>query len=78
MIFLSTFTTIIEDLPLALYQVILTDKNALCLDGSQASYYISEEGDPKKFFIAFAGGGWCYGPDGVDQVIESCYERSKT
>lgn len=40
--------------------------DALCLDGSHASYYISKDGDPKKFYIAFEAGGWCYGPNSVE------------
>jgi hypothetical protein len=31
--------------------VLLDDPAAKCLDGSQATYYISRGGDPKKFFL---------------------------
>jgi hypothetical protein len=39
--------------------VLLDDPSAKCLDGSQAGYYVSREGDPNKLFVYFEGGGWC-------------------
>lgn len=48
-----------------LYLVEVTDHDALCLDGSQAAYYVSKDGDPKKIYLEFEGGGWCTGPNSV-------------
>lgn len=61
-----------------LYLVKVTDPDALCLDGSPAAYYISKGGDPKKIYVHFEGGGWCWGPDHINQTIDSCYQRSKS
>jgi hypothetical protein len=35
----------------ALHLIKLSDPDALCLDGSPGSYYISKEGDPKKIYL---------------------------
>lgn len=55
-----------------LHLVKVTDPDALCLDGSQAAYYISKGGDPKKFFIEFEGGGWCSGANSITQTLDDC------
>ncbi len=47
----------------------LDDPAALCLDGSPGSLYISTDGDPKKIYLEFEGGGWCDGPHGVQEII---------
>jgi hypothetical protein len=39
--------------------VMLNSTSALCLDGTPAGFYISQNGDPKKIYINFQGGGWC-------------------
>jgi len=57
--------------------VLLDDPNALCLDGTPGAYYISREGDPKKIYLEFEGGGWC-GEKDLATTLESCYQRSKT
>jgi hypothetical protein len=42
-----------------IYQkVLLSDKSALCLDGSPGVYYIYK-GDSAKVLLFFEGGGWC-------------------
>jgi len=56
-----------------LYLVKVTDPDALCLDGSKAAYYISKDGDPKKIYLQFEGGGWCTGSDSINQTLEECY-----
>lgn len=61
-----------------LYLVKVTQPDALCLDGSPAAYYISKEGDPKKIYIHFEGGGVCFGPDSINQTLDRCFQRSKT
>ena len=38
---------------------------------------MSRNGDPKKIYLEFEGGGWCDGPNDVKEIISSCYERSK-
>ena len=53
------------------------DPDALCLDGTVPAYYI-KQGDPTKWIINFEGGGWCGSALGLQQTLESCYQRSKT
>lgn len=53
-----------------------TDPNAKCLDGTPPALYLHEGGDTKKFLIFFVGGGYCRGKN-LNQVLESCYSRSK-
>ena len=60
-----------------LYLVKVTDPDALCLDGSQAAYYISKDGDPKKIVLEFEGGGWCTGWN-ISDTLDDCLARSKT
>lgn len=36
-----------------LYRILLDDPAALCLDGSPATLYISQNGDPKKIYLEF-------------------------
>lgn len=36
-----------------LYLVKVSDPGALCLDGSQAAYYVSKDGDPNKIYLQF-------------------------
>jgi len=52
---------------------------AVCLDGSEADFYISEGsgGNQNKFLIYFEGGAWC-GDSDLSRTIESCYNRSST
>jgi len=54
-----------------------TDPKAKCLDGSSPAIYLHEGGDTKKFLIFFNGGGYCRGKS-MTEVLESCYNRSKT
>jgi O-palmitoleoyl-L-serine hydrolase len=54
-----------------------TDPNAKCLDGSPPALYVHEGGDPTKFIIFFNGGGACFG-NSIAEVLENCYQRSKT
>lgn len=62
----------------ALYKkVVVDDKDALCLDGSQGVYYLSEGTNKTKFMIFFEGGGWC-GDKDLPNTIENCYQRSLT
>jgi len=44
------------------------DKHALCNDGTEASYYIKDNGNPDLWIVYLAGGGWCYDRD-------SCVQR---
>ena len=66
----------------AIYKkVLVDDKDARCLDGTQGAYFISEGKSPTKFMIFFEGGGWC--GDGspvkdLPSIIEACYQRSMT
>ena len=55
----------------------LNSTSALCLDGSPGAYYLSEDGDQKKIYLEFLGGGMCGGKD-LPSTILSCYQRSKT
>jgi len=41
----------------------LTDKNAVCNDGTQAAYYFSAGTDPSLWLIYLGGGDWCYDED---------------
>jgi len=61
-----------------LYLVKVTDPDALCLDGSPAAYYVSKDGDPKKIYLQFEGGGWCTGYDSINQTLDDCLSRTKT
>ena len=54
-----------------------TDPKARCLDGSPPALYIHQGNDPNKFIIFFNGGGSCIGAS-ISDVIENCYQRSKT
>jgi hypothetical protein len=56
-----------------LHLVKVTDPDALCLDGSQAAYYISKGGNPEKIYLGFEGGGWCYGPHSINQTLDDCF-----
>lgn len=49
------------------------DKDAVCLDGSPAVYYIKPgiELDSSKWILFFEGGGWCYD-------FQDCKARSAT
>ena len=44
---------------------------AVCLDGSPATYYLSKGSNATKFLFHLQGGGWC-------QTITECLTRSKT
>lgn len=59
-------------------KVLLTDSDALCLDGSKGAYYIIEGKITDKFLISFEGGGWCGSATGLTQTLESCLARSTT
>lgn len=61
-----------------LYLVKVPDADALCLDGSPAAYYISKDGDPKKIYLEFEGGGWCTGSNSISETLDDCLSRSKT
>ena len=54
-----------------------TDPKAKCVDGSSPAIYLHQGNEPNNFIIFFVGGGACFGGN-TDQVIESCYQRSKT
>lgn len=54
-----------------------TDPKAKCLDGSSPAVYLHQGEDKDKFLIYFQGGGYCEGT-GLSQVLDSCYQRSKT
>jgi hypothetical protein len=57
-------------------KVVLTDKSALCLDGTPAVYYYSK-GNSSKMLLYFEGGGWCGNKD-LATTLESCFQRSKS
>lgn len=59
-----------------LNKVLVDEPEALCLDGTQAAYYV-HQADRTKFVLSFEGGGWCGNSGGVAQTLESCYQRSK-
>lgn len=40
-------------------KIILTDPDALCLDGTKGAYYVHEGPENKKWLLNFEGGGWC-------------------
>jgi hypothetical protein len=44
------------------------DDKAVCNDGTEAAYYIKDNGNPHLWVVYLAGGGWCF-----DKV--SCQER---
>jgi len=59
---------------------ITMNEDAMCLDGSPATYYVSlytGEENHDKFILSFEGGGWC-GDSSVDATIANCYSRSKS
>jgi hypothetical protein len=41
------------------YLVQLDTDTALCLDGSEAFYYLSYGGNEKNIYLQFEMGGWC-------------------
>lgn len=55
----------------------LTDPDAKCLDGSPPALYIHQGSETDKFLIFLEGGGFCQG-ESQAEVIEQCYQRSKT
>lgn len=59
-------------------KVVVTDADALCLDGTKGAYYISEGKESTKFLLSFEGGGWCGSYAGLDQTLNDCLARSKT
>lgn len=61
------------------YQKIIhnTDTKARCLDGSSPAVYFHQGSEKTKFLIYFVGGGYCEGTS-MAQVLDSCYQRSKT
>lgn len=59
-------------------KVLLTDPDALCLDGTKGAYYIVEGKISDKFLISFEGGGWCGSAAGLTQTLDSCLARSTT
>jgi len=69
------FTALSEE---ELYRKVIhdTDPNARCLDGTLPGFYLHEGGDRKNFLIFFVGGGFCEGGN-LEQVLESCYQRSQ-
>ena len=54
-----------------------TSASARCLDGTSPALYIHDGGDQRKIMIFFVGGGYCSG-ESVDQVLQSCYERTSS
>jgi hypothetical protein len=54
-----------------------TDPKAKCLDGSSPAVYFHQGAEKNKFLIYFMGGGFCEGTS-LSEVLESCYQRSKT
>lgn len=59
------------DTPTILTRVALSDPNAVCLDGSPYSYYISQGSASAKFYLNHQGGGWC-------QDVNECAQRAQT
>ncbi|CAD8159567.1 unnamed protein product [Paramecium pentaurelia] len=55
------------------------DQNALCLDGTRASYYFEQGyGDgADKYLIFYEGGGWIQGFDEAE-MLQQAYDRSNT
>lgn len=61
----------------AVYQkVLVSNPEAVCLDGSPGAYYIHRGTDPTRIMLFFEGGGWC-GAGDLASTTESCYQRSK-
>lgn len=54
-----------------------TDPKAKCLDGSSPAVYLHQGEEKNKFLIYFQGGGFCQGSS-LSEVLDSCYQRSKT
>ena len=76
------FTLILNLLTLAhtahiFKKVLLTDPDALCLDGSPGAYFI-HEGNRRKILLYFEGGGWCGSYQGINQSIDNCFRRTET
>ena len=38
----------------------LNDPNAVCIDGSQAGFYVNQSPDSKVWIVHLQGGHWCY------------------
>lgn len=55
----------------------LTDPEARCLDGSPPAIYVHQGTEKDKFLLFLEGGGFCQGETQAE-VIEQCYQRSKT
>jgi hypothetical protein len=53
-------------------KVVVTDADALCLDGTKGAYYISEGKESTKFLISFEGGGWCGSSASLDATLNNC------
>jgi hypothetical protein len=47
-------------------KVVLTDPDALCLDGTRGAYYITDGRETGKFLINFDGGAWCGNYSGLN------------
>lgn len=59
-------------------KVVVTDPDALCLDGTKGAYYIVDGKESSKFVISFEGGGWCGSAAGLDQTLANCLSRAGT
>jgi hypothetical protein len=57
-------------------KVVLTDPDALCLDGTQGAYYYREGFYKNKWILSFEGGGWCGSSEGLSESLEDCLDRS--
>ena len=57
-------------LPAPAQLVKLTAPDAVCIDGSPATYYISQGTNKNAFLFHLQGGGWC-------QTLGECAERAK-
>ena len=40
-------------------KVMLTNPDALCLDGTPGAYYVHQGPLKNKWILSFEGGGWC-------------------
>lgn len=40
-------------------KVLLTNPDALCLDGTPGAYYVHQGSFLNKWILIFEGGGWC-------------------
>ena len=40
-------------------KVVLTNPDALCLDGTPGAYYVYQGSLTNKWIVSFEGGGWC-------------------